>query len=209
MTENSSQGGGFLIDFSAYQMVGGRDGWPVTSVSKQVSGNQTTVTARHLPQPLWQNHSQDPPPDRYLQCSTAGTGFSGPGIPCGGCFTGVADSNCALSLLSNQPWGSKNPTPGHGVGDLMHAHTKSVAQPVSPRGAAINQYPNMSWGFKGNEAGSSSHQMAPQLGLAPTSVPINSQFSGELESSQQSRQYMKLQHSRDYDDSNQQIHWSL
>lgn len=205
MTEKSSRGGGFLVDFSAYQMVGGRDGWPVTRVSEQVSGNQTPVTARHLPQPPWQNHSQD----RYLQCSTGGTGFSGPGIPCGECFAGVADSNCALSLLSNQPWGSKNQTSGLGVGDLMHAHTKSVAQPVSPRGVAINQYPNISWGFKDNEAGSSSHQMPPQLGLAPTSVPISSQFSGELELSQQSRRYMKLEHSRDYDDSTQQMHWSL
>lgn len=207
MTENGGRGGGFLVDFSAYQGVAVRDGWPVARVSERVPGNQTNVTTRHVPHPQWHNHSENPPPDLYLQCSTGGTSFSGPGIPSGECFTGIADSSCALSLLSNQSWGSRSRASGLRVGDLMQAESKSVAQPVSPHG---NQYSNMSWCFKGNEAGSSSHQLLPQLGLRPSSEPINSQFSGELELSQPStRHYMDLEHSRDYDDSTLEMHWSL
>ncbi|KAJ0088699.1 hypothetical protein Patl1_33032 [Pistacia atlantica] len=207
--ESSSRGGGFLVDFSAYPRPGGRDAWPMARMPERGPGNQTTATARHLPHPPWQNHSVNPP-DLFLQGSTGGTGFSGPGIPSGECFTGVADSSCALSLLSNQPWGSRHRSVCLGVSDLMHAPGASMTHPTSPRGTAVNQYPNMSWGFKGNEATSSSQQMPPHLGLGPMSQPVNSEFSGELESSQQNRkQYMELEHSRDYDDPTQQMHWSL
>lgn len=210
MTESSGRGGGFLVNFSAYPRTGASDAWPLTRLPDRLPGNQSTATARHLPHPPWQNHSPNPTSDLFLQGPTDGTGFSGPGITSGDCFTGVADSSCALSLLSNQPWGSRHRVPGLGVSDLMHAQGASINQPTSPHGTAVNPYPNISWGFKGNEASSSLQLVPPHLGLGQISQPVNSQLSGELESSQlNQRQYMELDNSRDYDDATQQMHWSL
>ena len=94
----------------------------------------------------------------------------------------------------------------------MHTQGAPMSQPMAPHGA-VNQFPSSSWGLKGNDAGSSSHEMPPALGLGQISQPLNSQFSGELEVSQDSqqgrRQYMELEHSSPYDSSPQQIHWSL
>nr|AVV48330.1 squamosa promoter binding-like protein [Litchi chinensis] len=209
--ENSSRAGGFLVDFSAYPRgVANRDQWPGTRLSERVPGNQTTVTARPLPHPPWQNYSQNHPSDVFGQGSAGGTGFSSPGLPSGECITGVSDSSCALSLLSNQTWGSRNRASGLGMTDLMHAQGASMAQPASSHGVAVNQYPNMSWGVKGNEtAGSSSHQMHPHLGLGSISQPVNSQFSGGLELSPQRRHYADVEQSGDYDDSTPQMNWSL
>ncbi|XP_044499320.1 squamosa promoter-binding-like protein 9 [Mangifera indica] len=207
--ESSSRGGGFLVDFSAYPRPGGRDAWPTTRMPERVPRNQTSATARNFPHPPWLNHTVSSPSDLFLQGSIGGTGFASPGIPSGECFTGVADSSCALSLLSNQPWSSRR-APCLGMSDLMHPPGSSMTHPTSPHGTAVNQYPNMSWGFKGNGATSSSHQMPSHLDLRPVSQPVNSQFSGDLESSQQNRrQYMELEHSRDYEDPTQQMHWSL
>ncbi|KAK4581676.1 hypothetical protein RGQ29_025027 [Quercus rubra] len=204
--ETSSRG--FLMDFTAYPRHSGRDAWP-TARSEQMPANPSaTSMGKFVPHP-WQNTTENPPSDLYLQGSASGTSYPGPGIP-PGAFTGVTDSNCALSLLSNQTWGSRNRASGLGVKDLMNTEGASMSQPMAPNGAAINQFQSSSWGFKGNEAGSSSHEMPPDLGLGQISQPLNSQFSGELELPQQSRrQYMALEHSRAYDTSPQQMHWSL
>ncbi|KAG2683334.1 hypothetical protein I3760_10G027600 [Carya illinoinensis] len=207
---NSSRGG-FMMDFSAYPRFTGRDGWPTTRSSEQVSGNQTTTsTGKFLPHP-WQSNSENPTSDLYLQGSVTGIGYPGSGIPPGECFTGVTDSSCALSLLSNQTWGSRSQESGPIMKDLMNAERAPVAQPTAPHGAVVNQFPSCSWGMKGNEVGSSSDEMPPYLGLSQMSQPFNSQFSGELESSQQSRrQYVvELGHSGAYGSSPQQLHWSL
>ncbi|KDP24603.1 hypothetical protein JCGZ_25519 [Jatropha curcas] len=206
--DSSNRGGGFLVDFSAYSRLSGRDAWPTGRSSERSPVNQTASTGRSIPHP-WQNSSQNPPSNLYLQGSAAcGAGFSSSGIPSGECFTGVgiADSSCALSLLSNQPWGSRNQEPGLGV----NTQGAPMAQSTAPHGAAVNQYSNPSWGFKGSEASSSSHEMCPDLGLGQISQPLNSHFSGELELSQQNRrQYMELDHSRAFDSSTHHIHWSL
>nr|AXB72473.1 squamosa-promoter binding-like protein [Betula platyphylla] len=207
--ENSTRGG-FLVDFSTYPRLTGRDAWPSTRSSEQVSGNQTTTaTAKYLPHP-WQSNTENPPSDLYLQGSASGTGYPGPGIPPGECFTGVIDSTCALSLLSNQTWGSRNQASGLGVKNVMNAERAPMVQPTAPHGAVVTEFPSSSWVLKGNEAGSSSHDMPPDLGLGQFSQPLTSQFSGELGLSQQGRrQYMELGHSRAYDSSPQQMHWSL
>lgn len=207
MTENSSRvGGGFLMDFAAYPRHPERDTWPTTRASDRVPGNQTTVMGRFLPHP-WQSNSENP---LFLQGSAGGTSFHGPGIPSGECFTGASDSSCALSLLSNQPWSSRNRASGLGANSFMNPEGASMAQPTAPHSAAINHFPSTSWDFKGNEGSSSSQEMPPDLGLGQISQPINSQFSGGGELPQQSgRQYMELEHSRAYDSSTQQMHWSL
>ncbi|KAF2289461.1 hypothetical protein GH714_036366 [Hevea brasiliensis] len=144
---------------------------------------------------------------------TSGTGFSNSVIPSGECYTGVsiADSSCALSLLSNQQWGPRNQASGLGVKDMVNnPQGASMAQSTAPHCAIVNQYPNHTWCFKGSEASSSSHQMCHDLCLGQISQPLNSQFSGDLDLSQQNtKQYMELDHSRAYDSSAQHMHWSL
>ncbi|CAK7342388.1 unnamed protein product [Dovyalis caffra] len=211
MFDNSGRAGGFLMDFSAYPRHTGRDGWPDARSSECAPGNQTAATGRSISHP-WQNSSQNPPSNLCLQGSTGRTGLSSPGIPPGECFTGVAvsNSNCALSLLSNQPWGSRNRASSLEVNDLLNAEGAPVVQSTASHGAAVNQYPNPYWSFKGNGGSNSSHEMCSDPGLGQISLPLDNQFSGQLELSQQNRrQDMDLVHSRAYDSSNQHIHWSL
>ncbi|XWS66424.1 hypothetical protein CRYUN_Cryun05aG0198100 [Craigia yunnanensis] len=178
-------------------------------LSNQPWGSRNRARGRSLPHPR-QNNSENPPPDLFLKVSLGGTGFSSTGIPPGECFTGVGDSSCALSLLSNQPWGSRNRASSLGVNDMINTEGSSVAQPTTPHVAVVNPYSNASWGFKGKDSGSSSHEMLPHLGLDQISEPVNSQFSGGLELSQQSRrQHRKIEQSRAYDTSTQHIHCLL
>ncbi|XWS43219.1 hypothetical protein CRYUN_Cryun16bG0083800 [Craigia yunnanensis] len=210
--ESSSRGGSFIMDFTAYPRLSGRDAWPTARSLERIPGNQNTA-GRSLPHP-WQHNSENPLSDLFLQGSPGGTGFSDTAIPPGECFTGVGDSSCALSLLSNQPWGSRNRASSLGVNDMMNTEGSSLAQPTTPHGAVVNPYSNASWGFKGNDSGSSSNvmppnlasnEMPPHLGLGQISEPVSRP---EL-SQQNRRQYMELEHSRSYDTSTQHIHWSL
>lgn len=208
--DNSSRAGGLLVDFSAYPRHTGRDGWPAARSSELTPGNDTAATGRSISH-MWQISSQNPPSNLCLQGSTGGTGLFSSGIPPGECFTGVAvsDSSCALSLLSNQPWGSTNRASSLAVNDLFSAEEAPVVQSTAHNGAAVNQYP-IPWSFKSNEGSNSSHEMCPDLGLGQISLPLSSQLAGQLEQSQQNRrQYMDLEHSRAYDSSTQHIHWSL
>lgn len=202
MTDNRSRGGGFLVDFSAYSRHGGRDAWPMSRSSERVPANQTTATGRHhVAQPSpWQNQPENPPASEiFLQGSVSGAHF-----PSGECFTGVADSSCALSLLSNQSWGSSSRNQPPALGVLAHTQGVSMNQPTA---AAVDQYPNVPWdGFTG--------EMHPDLGLGSVTEPVvNSQFAGGVELSQQSRgshSHMEMEHSRDeYGTSAEQMHWSL
>ncbi|XP_041024251.1 squamosa promoter-binding-like protein 9 [Juglans microcarpa x Juglans regia] len=200
--------GGFLMDFTAYPRLTGRDAWLTTRSSEQVPGNQTTtLPGKSLPHP-WQRDTENPPSDLYLQGSAREVCYPGPGIGPGECFRGVSDSSCALSLLSNQTWVSRSQASGLGVKDL-NAERAPMAQPTAPHGTVVNQFSSSSWGLKGNEAGGSSHEMPPDTGLNHISQPLNGQFAGELEPSQQRRQYMEIAHSRAYDSSPQHLHWSL
>lgn len=209
--DNSSRaGGGLVVDFSAYPRHTGRDGWPAARSSELAPGNDTAAPGRSISH-MWQINSQNPPSNLCLQGSTGGTGLFSSGIPPGECFTGVAvsDSSCALSLLSNQPWGSTNRASSLAVNDLFSAEEAPVVQSTANHGAAVNQYP-IPWSFKSNEGSNSSHEMCPDLGLGQISLPLSSHLPGQLEQSQQSRrQYMDLEHSRAYDSSTQHIHWSL
>ncbi|MCH88531.1 squamosa promoter-binding-like protein 9-like, partial [Trifolium medium] len=64
-------------------------------------GNQTTT----LGWP-WLDNSESPSDNLFLQGSVGGTSFAGARHPPEENYTGVTDSSCALSLLSNQTWGS-------------------------------------------------------------------------------------------------------
>ncbi|XVE75695.1 hypothetical protein DITRI_Ditri12bG0113700 [Diplodiscus trichospermus] len=207
ITESSSRGGSFILDFTAYPRLSGRNAWPIARSPEHLSGNQNGAMGRSLLHP-WQNNAENPSPDLFLQGSSGGTGFSSIGIPPGECFTGVGDSSCALSLLSNQPWGSRNRASSLGVNDMINTEVSSVAQPTMPHGAVVNPYSNASWVFKGNDSGRSTHMMPSPLGLGQISEPVSGQFSSDL-SPQSSRQYMELEQPRAYDTSTQHVNWSL
>lgn len=215
MAESSSRVGSFLMDFSAYPRLAGRNAWATARVSERVPGNHTAIpTGKFLPYP-WQSSSENPPSDLFLQASACGmsipASYGIPPPPSGECISVVADSSCALSLLSNQPWGSRNrPSSGLELHSLMNAQGAPVAEPTAaPHGGPVNHFPT-TWGVKSDMAGSSSHQILPDLGLGQISQPLTSQFSGELELSQQSRRpFMEPGHTRDFDSSGQHMHWSL
>jgi hypothetical protein len=120
-------------------------------------------------------------------------GFPGPELPPGGCLTGVAaDSSCALSLLSTQPWD----TTTHGASAdhrsvVMSATAGFDGNPVavSPSIMASNYMPPPAspWGSsRGHEGGRNMlHQQQPHNvplhEVHPASSSQHGHFSGELE----------------------------
>ncbi|KAH1039223.1 hypothetical protein J1N35_040966 [Gossypium stocksii] len=208
--ENGSRGGSFIVDFSAYPRLSGSDAWPAARSVEYITGNRNTATGSSFSHP-WQNDSNKYPHEHFLQGSTCGTSFSSTGISPGECFTGSGDSSCALSLLSNQPWGSRNQALNFSVNGVTSTEGSSAAQPTPPHGAVVNPYPNASLDFNGNDTVRSSYKMLPHLDLGQIPDPVNCQFSSDLELSQQSwRSYMEHEQSRAaYDDSMQHIHWTL
>ncbi|KAK6945363.1 SBP domain [Dillenia turbinata] len=207
--ENGGRVGSFLMDFSSYSRVPGRDPWSSARASERVPGSQSTASGKFLSHPWLSNENSAS--GIYLESSSGGSGFTGSGLPPGECFTGVNNSSCALSLLSNQQWGSRNQAIGLGVNTLVNAEgAPPLSQSTGPRGASINRFPATTWGYKVNEASSNSHEIPPCLGLGYISHSVGNQFSGELELSQHGgRQYMELEPSRAYDSSSQEMHWSL
>ncbi|GMI65744.1 squamosa promoter binding protein-like 9 [Hibiscus trionum] len=187
--ESSGRGASFTIDFTAYPRLPKGDAWPAERPLDRVPRNRNTAP--------WKNNSVNPPGDIFLQDSLVGTGFSGTAISPGECFPGVGDSSCALSLLSNQPWGSRTRAPTLEVNDMMNSEgSLSPAQPPTgptPHDVVVNPYSHASWG------------------LPRTSEPANVQHFGRLELPQQNgRQFIELeQQSRSYDTSTPDIHWSL
>lgn len=207
--ETNSRSGGFLMDFSTYPKPNGRDPWPNGSASERVTNNIPTGIPKFPPHP-WQSNLDNPPPD-LLQGSANRSPYPNHNVTLGGCFAGVTDSSCALSLLSNQPSDSTNQPLSLGPNYYVNPDGGHMIQPAAGAdGGAMDHFSSGSWGFKSNEASSSSPGMHPHLGLGPISQLSSSHYSGELELAQQSgRQYMELELSRAYDTSAQDIHWSL
>nr|AFN53652.1 SBP domain-containing protein [Linum usitatissimum] len=185
-------GGGFLLDFTSFPRSSGRE----------ANNDETHFN-------LWQNSSSQnpPPPNIYTQVST---GFS---IHPGECYS-IADSSCALSLLSNeQQWSSSRSRPSShtAVGNLVDSEAPPVATLSTAAATTISPYQN-TWGFKGggtNAFGSSHGMLQSDLGLGQ--IQPHSATGSELDMSLLSRrQYMELEeNSRPYGSSDQHINWSL
>ncbi|XP_027350088.1 squamosa promoter-binding-like protein 9 [Abrus precatorius] len=196
--DNSGRGGNFLMELSSYPKLSLRNSLPTPRSSELVPGNQTTTLN-------WQGNSETPP-DLFLHGSVGGTSFPGPGHPPGESYTGVTDSSCALSLLSNQTWVSRNAAPSLGLSNMINFNGTPMTQlAAASHGAAIHQLPNTSWCFKGIDPDNCSHEVVPDLGLGQISQPLNSQLPGELDLAQGRRHYMDLEQSRAYESP----HWSL
>ncbi|KAL2923818.1 Squamosa promoter-binding-like protein 17, partial [Bienertia sinuspersici] len=188
--DNSSRNGGFVLDFSSYSRHSERDVWPSSETSEQVSGNQSRSI-------MWPDHSEDPPSKMFQLGSASGSSFP---FSSGECITGVTtDSSCALSLLSNQDWSSRNHSSGTGLGNSMNigapipiAHLPSGSNSTSP------------WGFKPNNDADCGFHAMPSAHLGPGQIS-HPHFSGQFHSNHLmehvhngGRQYMDIDHSRAY-----------
>ncbi|KAK4413018.1 Squamosa promoter-binding-like protein 9 [Sesamum alatum] len=204
--DNHSKPGGIVMDFSAYPTLSRKDSWS-NAASERGLGNQAAITGKY--QFPWQSNSQNHLSD-LLQGTTSGPSYSGPGVSSEQCYGGVSDSSSALSLLSNQPWGSRTRSFTIGANNFLDSDGSTVVQPSVNSGAAIDQFTCPSWDFKGNQANNTLHEIPPDLGLGQTSHPANSQYTGELGLAQPSEgQFHELTHSRGYDSPVQHMHWSL
>lgn len=214
-TEDSSRGGGFLMDFAACPRMSGRDVLPI-----RTTGDQPNGTGKFL---ALQWPGVDPPPNYFsheshnMQGSSAAGGaiFSSSRLPPGECFAGVSDSSCALSLLSNQSWCPRNnqASSSLSVSNLMNDEGAPLApQSTTPtHGAVTDNFTVNTWGFKGTDevhvSGSNSHELHHgDLGLGQiSSQPMNNNdqfFSGELDLARHvsdNREYMELARARAYE----------
>ncbi|GAB4851547.1 Squamosa promoter-binding-like protein [Ancistrocladus abbreviatus] len=205
--DRGSRSGGFIVDFTAYSRHQGTDVWHGTKSSEPEPGDNSTASTGKFLQGTWLDNS-----NVFLQGTSSGTGYSSPVISAGDCFKGVADSSCALSLLSNRQWGSTDRALGIGLNNLMNAQEAPMAQSTMPSSIGVPHFPSSSstWGFKGSQVNSSLHDMPPDLGLGQISQPLSSHFVGELGIAPQSgRQFMEVEHSKAYNSSTNHAHWSL
>ncbi|AES81454.1 squamosa promoter-binding-like protein [Medicago truncatula] len=176
---NSDRGGSFLMEFASN---------PKHSL-RNSPGNQTTAIGWP-----WPGNTESPSSNLFLQGSVGGTSFPGARHPPEETYTGVTDSNCALSLLSNQTWGSQNTEPSPGLNNMLNFNGTPMTQlGTSSHGVAMHQIPN-------------NYEVVPDLGRGHILHPLGSQHSGELDLLQQGRRhYMDVEHSRAYESSQ----WSL
>ncbi|KAL6644564.1 hypothetical protein ACP70R_016172 [Stipagrostis hirtigluma subsp. patula] len=177
----------FLLDFSYPRVPSSmRDGWPAVRPGERVPGNtqwQANIDPHHhhIAVEGYGAHSYGSPGS-----STAGPPvFPGPELPPGGCLAGVpADSSCALSLLSTQPWDTTH-SASHNRAATLSATAGFDGNPVTPSLMASNYIAPSPWtGSRSHEGG---RHVPPQL---PPEVPLDEvhsgsshhgQFSGELE----------------------------
>ncbi|GJN15779.1 hypothetical protein PR202_gb02719 [Eleusine coracana subsp. coracana] len=175
----------FLLDFS-YPRVSSsmRDGWPAVRPGERVPSSiqwQANFDPHH-------HHSAVAGYGAHSYQGTSAPGppmFPGPEIPPGGCLAGVpADSSCALSLLSTQPWDTTH-NASHSRATTLSTTAGFDGNPVAPSLMASNYIAPSPWtGPRGHEG---ERSMPPQL---PPEVPLDEvhsgsshhgQFSGELE----------------------------
>ncbi|XP_008787304.2 squamosa promoter-binding-like protein 17 [Phoenix dactylifera] len=194
--EDNSSFRGFGMDFTHPRLPETpREVWSMVRAGDGVSSHQ------------WQGSLGAPPPSevaphvarQYMHDSIGQALLSSPEIPASRCLSGASDSTCALSLLSNLPWGGTATR-----NDRAPTITASSSFSGAPRAQPVlsNNYVASSSGFRSHEGGSSSLGVQHELGLGEVTQLGNSQLSGELELALQgSRQCM--------DHSDDVVHWSL
>ncbi|XP_010524403.1 PREDICTED: squamosa promoter-binding-like protein 9 [Tarenaya hassleriana] len=190
-------------------------------ISPSLLGNATTAMsggsfladpmASVMRRPLSSHPWQIDPETHPLNIFGGPTSFSCPEAmnPRAESYKGVADSSCALSLLSNQQQ-QQQPSPTWEASmdfNLMTVGGVSIAQPGPA--STHHQYPSPPpWELK--NIGSTSQDMPPVLGLGRISEATNSQMGGgsaamsgfELSQNQQTRRlYMEHENTSGYDSS--------
>ncbi|XP_017413913.1 squamosa promoter-binding-like protein 9 isoform X1 [Vigna angularis] len=192
--DNNGRAGGFLMEFASYPKLTLRNTLPTPRSAEPLPGNHAAT---------WQTGS-DTPSEFFMHGSgSGGTSFLGSKHPFVESYTGVTDSNCALSLLSNQTWGSRITQPSvelnnnnNNNNNLLNFNGTSITQftAASSQVAAIHQLPNAtSWYLKALD----SPEGVPDLGLGQISPSLHSHLDGELDLPHQGRRhYMDLGDSR-------------
>ncbi|BAT96432.1 hypothetical protein VIGAN_08337300 [Vigna angularis var. angularis] len=192
--DNNGRAGGFLMEFASYPKLTLRNTLPTPRSAEPLPGNHAAT---------WQTGS-DTPSEFFMHGSgSGGTSFLGSKHPFVESYTGVTDSNCALSLLSNQTWGSRITQPSvelnnnnNNNNNLLNFNGTSITQftAASSQVAAIHQLPNAtSWYLKALD----SPEGVPDLGLGQISPSLHSHLHGELDLPHQGRRhYMDLGDSR-------------
>ncbi|XP_072977313.1 squamosa promoter-binding-like protein 17 isoform X1 [Typha angustifolia] len=193
----------FLMDFT-YSRDPNTAGavWPTVRAGDRMTGNQWqgSFDPRFSAISLHGTHT-------YMQGSSAGTLFSDSELPPGECLAGVADSSCALSLLSTQPWGSnasRNQT------QPISATSGFDGTPMAQSVTAASSYTTTPWGFRGHGGRNSSHEVPHELGLGEVTDARRGQFSGELELALQGNgPDLDRASGRAFNHSDHAMHWSL
>ncbi|KAG5063544.1 hypothetical protein JHK85_004727 [Glycine max] len=191
--DNNGRDDGFLMEFASYPKLTLRNTLPTQRSTEPAPGNHAATLT-------WQGGS-DTPSEFFLQGSgsSGGTSFLSSKHPLVESYTGVTDSNCALSLLSSQTWGSRNTAPATSFelnNNLFNFNGTSMTQfaVASLQAAAIHQLPNAtSWLYlKGVDSGNCSPERVPNHGLAQISPPLHSHVHSELDVSQQGRRHYMI-----------------
>ncbi|CAJ1967464.1 unnamed protein product [Sphenostylis stenocarpa] len=187
--DSNGRAGGILMEFASYPKLTWRNTLPTPRSAELLPGNHAATLT-------WQA-SSDTPSEFFLQGSgSGGTSFLGSKHPLVESYSGVTDSNCALSLLSNQTWGSRTIRPSVELNNnMLNFNGTSMTQfAASSQVAAMHQLSNAtSWYLKGFD----SPEGVPDLGLGQISPSLHSHLHGELDVSQPGRRhYMDLGESR-------------
>ncbi|KAL2326929.1 hypothetical protein Fmac_020356 [Flemingia macrophylla] len=199
--DNNGRAGGFLMEFASYPKLTLRNSLSTPRAADEAPRNHAAALT-------WQT-SSDTPSEFFLQGSGSGggTNFLSPKHPLVESYAGVTDSNCALSLLSSQTWGPRNTNPSPELNNslLNFNATSSMVQfaaAASSQVAATHHLPNStSWYSKSV----GSPEAISDLGLGQMSPPLHGHLYGELDVSQQGRNYMDLGEYKACESS----HWSL
>jgi len=188
------------MEFASYPKLTLRNTLPTPRSDEPLPGNHAATLT-------WQANS-DTASEFFLHGSgSGGTSFLGSKHPLVESYTGVTDSNCALSLLSNQTWGSRTTQPSVELNNnnLFNLNGSSMTQftAASSQVAAIHQLPNAtSWYLKAID----SPEGVPDLGLGQISPSLHGHLHDELDVAHPGRRhYMDLGESRACESS----HWSL
>ncbi|CAM8980911.1 unnamed protein product [Rhodiola kirilowii] len=202
--DTNNQGRGFLLDFSKNSGIPDID--PHAKSSDRRSMLETQGIGKFLMHP-WKNSYEGPPSGHNFYNPGGGTSFPCHETPPEEYYTGgvSADSSRALSLLSNEPWYSRNRAASNLEvlnNNLMNPHNSAVT----------NHIPSSSWGFNGNESASITHKMFSESDIGHGQMPqhVANLYSGEHGVGQQDgRQEIGAELSSRFYDSVQQMHWSL
>lgn len=185
-TGNNGKGNNdFLMECASYQKISMGNALSTPRSAKPVPGNQAT-------QFTWQNNSSTTS-DFFLQ----GTNFHAPPtrhLPIMDNYNEVTDSSCALSLLSNQTWCSRNTTPPSvEMNNLLNFNGSLTTQSSQVVPDYQLQTNASSWFLKGVDSRNClSPEAVPDLGLGQNSQAIHSDLHGELDVSQGKRHYWPL-----------------
>ncbi|CAA0837463.1 Squamosa promoter-binding-like protein 9 [Striga hermonthica] len=196
---NISKTRGFMMDFGSYTQpsITSRSSFLSSTPAREGLTNRAAAMSAKLELPMPNNPQNSQRPDFV----TSRPSYSSPVVS--ECYGGAADSNSALSLLSNQAWSGPK---GH-LG-LNSNFLCQLSENPSPTAAGLFICP--SWGFKGDEGNGPNgglNGMPPHLGLGQAP---NGGYNGLLELGQPNEGgFHELDQSRGYGSSVQHVHWSL